>query len=69
MSKTRIALANKDIDMHQKQIDHMHEVEDFLQQKYSNVALHSWMEGMTRSLSYDTYVQAYDLAEKAEKAF
>jgi len=69
VNKIRIALANKDIDVQQKQIDQMHEIEDFLRQKYSNVELYSWMEGTTQSLFYDTYTQAYDLAKKAEKAF
>jgi hypothetical protein len=68
-SKIRVAMANKDIELQQKQIDQAHEVEDFLQQKYSNAGLYSWLEGATRSLFYDSYTQAYDLAKKAEKAF
>ncbi|OCK76022.1 hypothetical protein K432DRAFT_429013 [Lepidopterella palustris CBS 459.81] len=68
-NRIRIAMASKDIDIQQKQIDQMHEIEDFLRQKYSNKDLYSWMEGATRSLFYETYTQAYDLAKKAEKAF
>jgi len=68
-SKIRIAMAAKDIDIQQKQIDQAHEVEDFLQQKYSNKELYSWMEGSTRSLYYESYTKAYELAKKAEKAF
>jgi hypothetical protein len=68
-NKIRIALASKDIDVQQNQIDQAKEVEDFLRQKYSNVDLYSWMEGATRSLFYNIYTQAYDLAKKAEKAF
>ncbi|GFF58704.1 hypothetical protein IFM46972_11182 [Aspergillus udagawae] len=68
-SKVRIALASKDIDVQQKQIDQAREMEDFLRQKYSNTALYAWLEAATRRLYYNTYTQAYDLAKKAEKAF
>jgi hypothetical protein len=68
-SKIRIAMANKDIELQQKQIDQAQEVDNFFRQKYSNTDLYAWIEGATRTLFYDTYTQAYDLAKKAEKAF
>ncbi|KAI9776499.1 MAG: putative Insecticidal toxin complex protein TccB2 [Geoglossum umbratile] len=68
-SKIRIQMADKDISIQQKQIDQMGEVEEFLRTKYSNHELYQWMEGSIRSIFYETYTHAYDLAKKAEKAF
>lgn len=68
-SQIRIAMANRDIAHQQKAIDQAKEVEEFLKSKYSNVELYTWMEGSVRSLFYQTYTQAYDLAKQAENAY
>src|SRR4029453_16868546 len=65
----RINIANQEITNQQKQIDNAQEVEDFLQNKYTNQELYSWMEGQIRSLYYQAYTLAYDLAKRAEKGF
>jgi hypothetical protein len=65
----RINIANQEITNQQKQIDHAKEVEDFLRNKYTNQELYAWMEGQVRTLYYQAYTLAYDLAKKAEKAF
>jgi hypothetical protein len=68
-SQIRAAMASKDIEVQQKQIDQAQEVEDFLRSKYTNADLYSWISGQTKTLFYQTYTQAYDLAKKVEKAF
>ncbi len=65
----RISIANQEITNQQKQIDNAQEVEDFLRNKYTNQELYSWMEGQIRTLYYQAYTLAYDLAKKAEKVF
>ena len=65
----RINIANQEITNQQKQIDNAQEVEDFLQNKYTNQELYSWMEGQIRTLYYQAYTLAYDLAKRAEKVF
>jgi Tc toxin complex TcA C-terminal TcB-binding domain len=65
----RINIANQEITNQQKQIDNAQEVEDFLRNKYTNQELYSWMEGQIRTLYYQAYTLAYDLAKKAEKVF
>lgn len=67
--KIRIAIANQEITNQQKQIDNAQEVEEFLRNKYTNQELYSWMEGNIRTLYYQVYTLAYDLAKKAEKAY
>ncbi|KAG4435408.1 hypothetical protein IFR05_009115 [Cadophora sp. M221] len=68
-SKIRIDMANREITNQQRAIDQAQEVEDFLKSKYSNVELYTWMEGNIRTLFYQTYTQAYDLAKQAENAY
>src|SRR5438874_961170 len=65
----RISIANQEITNQQKQIDNAQEVEDFLRNKYTNEELYTWMEGQIRTLYYQAYTLAYDLAKKAEKVF
>lgn len=65
----RINIANQEITNQQKQIDNAKEVEDFLRNKYTSQELYTWMEGQVRTLYYQAYTLAYDLAKKAEKAF
>lgn len=68
-AKIRIDIANREILNQQTQIDQAQEVADFLRNKYTSTELYSWMETTTRSLYYQTYTQAYDLAKKAERAY
>lgn len=65
----RISMAQQEITNQQKQIDNAQEVEEFLRNKYTHEELYSWMEGSVRTLYYQVYTQAYDLAKKAEKVF
>jgi receptor-binding and translocation channel-forming TcA subunit of Tc toxin len=68
-AQVRVQIAQKDIDIQQMNIDQAKEINDFLQNKYTNVQLYSWMESTTRSLYYQTYTIAYSLAKKAEQVF
>lgn len=65
----RISIANQEITNQQKQIDNAKEVEDFLRNKYSNQELYAWMGDQIKTLYYQAYTLAYDLAKKAEKVF
>ncbi len=67
--RIRIDIARKEIDNHQKQIDHSKEVQDYLKNKYSNEELYTWMESQLKTLYYQTYSLASDIAKKAEKTF
>lgn len=65
----RINIAQQEINNQQKQIDNAQEVEEFLRNKYTNADLYSWMEGSVRTLYYQAYTLAYDLAKRAEKIY
>jgi hypothetical protein len=65
----RIQLANREIDNQQKQIENVHEIEDYLKNKYTNEELYSWMIGSIKTVYHQVYTMAYELAKKAEKAY
>jgi len=65
----RIDIANREITNQQQQIDNAREVEDFIKNKYTNQELYGWMEGQIRTLYYQAYTLAYDLAKRTEKIF
>lgn len=65
----RINIAEQEISNQQQQIDNAQEMEDFLRSKYTNSELYGWMEGQVRTLYYQAYTLAYELAKKAERAY
>lgn len=65
----RINIAQQEITNQQKQIDNAQEVEEYLLNKYTSQELYSWMEGSIRTLYYQAYTLAYDLAKKTEKVY
>ncbi len=67
--KIRINIANSEFTNQQQNINNAQEVEEFLRSKYTNEELYTWMEGQIRTLYYQAYTLAYDLAKKAEKVF
>lgn len=65
----RVTMAEKDIELQQKQIDSANGMQEFLRSKYTNEALYSWQETQLRTLYYQTYILTYDLAQKVEKTY
>ncbi len=64
--KIRIQMAEQELENQQQQIDNSTEVRDYLKTKYTNEQLYKWMEGELKSLFYQSYKMAYDLAKKVE---
>jgi hypothetical protein len=65
----RISIANQEITNQQQVITNNAEIETFLNNKYTNVALYSWLSDQTASLYYQTYTVAYDLANRAQQSY
>ncbi|KAJ5949958.1 hypothetical protein N7454_001542 [Penicillium verhagenii] len=68
-AEVRIRIADAELAMQKIQIDHARETEEWYKSKYTSEKLYAWMENTTRSLAYETYSLAIDLAKKAEKCF
>lgn len=65
----RISVAEKDIQLQEKQIENALAAENFLRTMYTSTELYSWQEKELRMLYYQAYTVAYDLAQKVEKTF
>lgn len=65
----RLKIVDQDIALQEKQIETAKATEEFLRSKYSNEALYSWQETQLRTLHYETYIVAFDLAKKVEKSY
>jgi hypothetical protein len=50
-------------------IENTAEVVDFQKSNYTNDDLYSWIESSIRTLFYQTYTMAYDLAKRDEAAY
>jgi hypothetical protein len=68
-AQLRSSLAQKEIEIVQQQVNDSQQLTDYLSSKYSSVDLYTWLDGQTRSLSYQIYTAAFGLAQRAEKAF
>lgn len=65
----RVALAERDLDNHERQIENSRSVRDFLEQKFTDTELYQWMVGQLSTLYFQSYQLAYDLAKRTERAY
>lgn len=67
--KIRLAICDKDIRQQSQAIAHAVEIGEWLRNKYTSEQLYAWLDGQTRTLFYQTYLLANDLAKKAQKLY
>jgi len=65
----RVAIAERELVIQERQIEQAKETEDFLRDKYTNKELYDWMVGQLSALYFQSYKLAFDLAKRAERAF
>ena len=63
-----ISIADQQIAIHRRNMEHNAQVERFYRSKFSSEALYNWMIGKLSRLYFQTYKLAYDTAKAAEKA-
>jgi len=59
--------AKRDFENHKKQIEDAEAMQEFMQQKFSNEELYTWMQGILSDTYFDCYKFAFDLAKRAEQ--
>ncbi len=64
----RIAIAQQELLLHQKEIENHESIAEFMKSKFSNLELYSWMSGQLSGLFFQTYKLAHDYAKQAEQA-
>jgi hypothetical protein len=68
-AEIRVAIAEKELENHELQIEQSQEVDDFLRSKYTNEELYDYMVQQISSVYFQSYQLAYNLAKKAQKCF
>ncbi len=68
-AEIRLAIAEKELDNHELQLENAKGIEDFLRSKLTGQDLYTWMVSQLSTLYFQSYQLAYDLARRAEKGF
>lgn len=68
-AEIRLAIAEKDLENHDQQVENAKEVDTYMHDKFTNQELYNWMVSQISSIYFQSYQLAYDLAKRAEKAF
>jgi hypothetical protein len=68
-AEIRADIAKKELASHERQIEQSKEVRDFLEDKYTNQELYTWMKGELQTTYYQAYKLAFDMARRAERAW
>lgn len=68
-AEIRQAIANRELENHDTQIENSKSVEEFLRSKYTSEDLYNWMLGQISKVYFQAYKLAYDLSKRAERAF
>lgn len=63
------AIAQRELQVHDQEIDNNKSITNFMKQKFSNLELYNWMSSKLSGLFFQTYKMAHDIAKQAEKAF
>jgi len=68
-AERRRDMAFRELNNHQRQIEHAIEVQNFLRDKFTNHALYLFLQQETAALHYQTYELALHAARQAQRAF
>jgi len=68
-AEIKLAIAEKDLQNQQLQIENNTEADEFMRNKFTNQQLYDWMIGQISTVYFQSYQLAYDLAKKAEKCY
>jgi hypothetical protein len=68
-AEIRVEIAGKELDNHDLQIQQSQEVDEFLNSKYTNEDLYSYMIEQISSVYFQSYQLAFNIAKKAEKCY
>ena len=65
----RKAIAEQEINILDKEIEHNRSIATFMTDKFTNAELYQWMSGKLSAIYFQTYKLAHDMAKSAEVAF
>jgi hypothetical protein len=65
----RLAIANKDVENQQLQIDNAQQTDELMHSKFTNIDLYNWMITRLSTVYFQAYNLAYSTGKKAENCF
>ncbi len=68
-AEIRLAIAGKELERQEIQIENSKSEYDFLRNKFTNEQLFVWMVSQVSTVYFQAYQLAYDMAKKAEKCY
>ena len=63
----KVAIAEKELDNQDLQIDQSKTVDEYMRNKYTNKQLYDWQVRQVSAVYFQAYQLAYDMAKRAEK--
>lgn len=68
-AEIRQAIAEKELENQEMQIENSKAVDDYMRNKYTNEQLYNWMITQISTVYFQSYQLAFDMAKKAEKCY
>lgn len=68
-AKLQEKIAERELEIHLKQVEQLESVTTFMKGKFTNKQLYQWMVSKLSAMYYQTYQMAYEMSKAAEKAF
>jgi hypothetical protein len=68
-AEIRHAIAEKELENHDVQIENAKDVDDYLRSKFTDRELYDWMVSQVAGIYFQSYQFAYDVAKRAERAY
>ncbi|MBI1926539.1 hypothetical protein HYR99_20135 [Candidatus Poribacteria bacterium] len=68
-AEVRSLIAEKDLEVHEKNIEHANELDAFYKNKFTNLGLYNYLASTLNRLYREAYNVAYDMAKMAERAY
>jgi hypothetical protein len=68
-AEIRVAIAERDLENHDLQVENAKEADFFLRDKFTNRELYDWMVGQLSTVYFQCYQLAYDVAKRSEQCY
>ena len=68
-AEIRVAIAQKDLEMHLLHAEQTREADSVMRSKFTNRELYDWLVAQLSDVYFQSYRMAYDMAKRAERAF
>lgn len=68
-AEIRVAIAQKDLQMHLLHAEQTREADSVLRSKFTNRELYDWLVAQLSDVYFQSYRMAFDMAKRAERAF